>query len=62
MAIVPSKENKNIEFKERLSSTTHLKEEKKQHLAAQMKYLLDLGKGNPGTATTATQLRLRMWQ
>ena len=45
MSIVPSKENKNIEFKEKLSSITHLKQDKKQHLASQMKYLLEIGKG-----------------
>lgn len=42
---IPSKENKNIEFKERLTVNVHLKEDKKQHLASQMKYLLDMGKG-----------------
>ena len=45
MSIIPSKENKNIEFKEKLSPQTHLKEDKKQHLASQMKYLLEIGKG-----------------
>lgn len=45
MSVIPSKENKNIEFKEKLSSGTHLKNEKRQHLAAQMKYLLEIGKG-----------------
>jgi elongation factor 1-alpha len=45
MAIIPRKENKNIEFKEKLSSETHLKENKKQHLAAQMKYRLETGDG-----------------
>ncbi len=45
MSVIPSKENKNIEFKEKLSSNTHLKEDKKQHLASQMKYLLEIGKG-----------------
>ena len=39
------KENKNIEFKEVLKIDYHLKEERKQHLAAQMRYLLDVGKG-----------------
>ena len=34
-----------IEFKEKLSVETHLKEEKRQHLAAQMKYRLEIGKG-----------------
>ncbi len=46
MALIPSKENKNIEFKERLTVNVHLKEDKKQHLASQMKYLLEMGKGN----------------
>lgn len=45
MSIVPNKENKNIEFKEKLSSATHLKQDKKQHLASQMKYLLEIGRG-----------------
>lgn len=45
MALVPSKENKNIEFKEKLIADIHLKEEKRQHLAAQMKYLLEVGNG-----------------
>lgn len=45
MSAIPSKENKNIEFKEKLSSVTHLKQDKKQHLSSQMKYLLELGKG-----------------
>lgn len=45
MSIVPRRENKNIEFKEKLNSEIHLREDKKQHLAAQMKYLLELGKG-----------------
>ncbi len=45
MAMVPRKENKNIEFKERLTPSVHLKEEKKQHLASQMKYLLEVGNG-----------------
>jgi len=45
MSAIPSKENKNIEFKEKLSSATHLKQDKKQHLASQMKYLLEIGKG-----------------
>jgi len=44
--LIPRKENKNIEFKERLTVDVHLKEEKKQHLASQMKYLLEMGKGN----------------
>ena len=42
---IPRKENKNIEFKERLSSQIHLKDERRQHLAAQMKYLLHVGDG-----------------
>lgn len=42
---VPNKENKFIEFKEILSPETHLSEDKKQHLATQMKYKLDIGKG-----------------
>ena len=46
MPLVPSKENKNIEFKEKLTADIHLKEDKKQHLASQMKYLLETGKGN----------------
>lgn len=45
MVSIPRKENKNIEFKEKLSPEIHLKEEKKQHLASQMKYLLEIGKG-----------------
>jgi len=45
MSVIPSRENKNIEFKEKLSSVTHLKQDKKQHLASQMKYLLEIGKG-----------------
>lgn len=42
---VPSRENKFIEFKEILSPEIHLREDKKQHLATQMKYRLGLGKG-----------------
>ena len=42
---VPSRENKFIEFKEILNPDIHLREEKKQHLATQMKYRLGLGKG-----------------
>ncbi len=42
---VPSRENKFIEFKEMLSPEIHLREDKKQHLATQMKYRLELGKG-----------------
>ncbi len=45
MPIIPRKENKNIEFKEKLTAETHLKENKKQHLASQMKYLLETGDG-----------------
>ncbi|MBI4009932.1 MAG: GTP-binding protein [Candidatus Aenigmarchaeota archaeon] len=46
MTLIPNKENKNIEFKERLIANVHLKEEKRQHLATQMKYLLETGKGD----------------
>lgn len=42
---VPSRENKNIEFKEILSPSIHLSEDKRQHLATQMKYRLEIGKG-----------------
>lgn len=42
---VPKKENKNIEFKEKLKADVHLKKSKKQHLATQMKYLLEIGNG-----------------
>jgi elongation factor 1-alpha len=45
MAIVPRKENKNIEFKEKLTAETHLKNDKKQHLASQMRYRLEIGDG-----------------
>jgi len=45
MPIVPRKENKNIEFKERLTAEIHLKNDKKQHLASQMKYRLETGDG-----------------
>jgi elongation factor 1-alpha len=45
MPIVPRKENKNIEFKEKLTAETHLKNDKKQHLASQMKYRLETGDG-----------------
>ncbi len=45
MPIIPRKENKNIEFKEKLTAEIHLKESKKQHLASQMKYLLETGDG-----------------
>ncbi|MCX6820509.1 MAG: GTP-binding protein [Candidatus Aenigmarchaeota archaeon] len=42
---IPRKENKNIEFKERLTPAVHLKDDKRQHLAAQMRYTLELGRG-----------------
>ena len=42
---IPSKENKNIEFKEKLRADYHLREERKQQLAAQMKHKLEIGKG-----------------
>jgi elongation factor 1-alpha len=42
---IPKKENKNIEFKERLLSSVHLKEDKRQHLASQMKFRLEVGDG-----------------
>jgi len=42
---VPRKENKNIEFKERLSPGYHLKNERKQQLASQMKFKLETGDG-----------------
>ncbi len=42
---LPRKENKNIEFKERLIPSVHLKEERKQQLASQMKFRLEKGKG-----------------
>ncbi len=42
---IPKKENKNIEFKEKLKVDVHLKKSKKQHLATQMKYLLEVGNG-----------------
>jgi elongation factor 1-alpha len=45
MALVPRKENKNIEFKEKLSPETHLKEDRKQKLASQMKFRLEVGNG-----------------
>jgi len=45
MVKIPKKENKNIEFKEILTVDYHLSEERKQHLASQMKYLLDIGNG-----------------
>jgi len=43
--LVPHKENKNIEFKERLTAEIHLKNDRKQHLATQMKFLLETGDG-----------------
>lgn len=42
---VPSRENKYIEFKEKLTSDVHLREDKRQHLATQMRYRLELGSG-----------------
>jgi len=42
---IPKKENKNIEFKEKLLSSVHLREDKKQHLASQMKFRLENGNG-----------------
>ncbi|MCD6371158.1 MAG: GTP-binding protein [Candidatus Aenigmarchaeota archaeon] len=42
---IPRKENKNIEFKERLTVDYHLKEDIKQHLASQMNFLLEKGHG-----------------
>jgi elongation factor 1-alpha len=42
---IPRKENKNIEFKEKLSPEIHLKKDKKEHLASQMKFRLEIGKG-----------------
>ena len=42
---VPRKENKNIEFKEKLSHDYHLKDDRKQQLASQMKYRLEIGDG-----------------
>jgi len=45
MPKVPRKENKNIEFKEKLTLEEHLKEDKKQHLASQMKFRLETGDG-----------------
>jgi len=45
MAKIPYKEGKNIEFKERLRPSYHLKEERKQQLASQMKFKLESGKG-----------------
>lgn len=43
--MLPRREAKNIEFKERLSSSVHLQEKKKQKLAAQMRERLDAGDG-----------------
>ena len=43
--LVPRKENKNIEFKEKLTAETHLRNERKQHLASQMKFKLETGGG-----------------
>jgi elongation factor 1-alpha len=43
--IVPRKENKNIEFKEKLSPDMHLRVDRKQQLAAQMKFRLETGQG-----------------
>jgi len=45
MSIVPKRENKNIEFKEKLTAETHLRNERRQHLATQMKFLLETGDG-----------------
>ncbi len=42
---LPRKEGKNIEFKERLIYDIHLKEERKQQLATQMKFRLEKGNG-----------------
>ena len=42
---IPKKENKNIEFKEKLSPDYHLKEDRKQQLASQMKFKLEIGNG-----------------
>jgi len=42
---LPRKEQRNIEFKERLISEIHLKEERKQQLATQMKFRLEKGNG-----------------
>jgi len=43
--VIPKKENKNIEFKERLVPSVHLRDDRKQHLAAQMRYTLEVGNG-----------------
>jgi len=45
MSRIPSKENKFIEFKEKLNPKIHLKEDKRQKLAAQMKHKLENGDG-----------------
>lgn len=45
MTLLPRRENKNIEFKEKLTPETHLKNEKRQHLASQMKFRLEIGNG-----------------
>lgn len=42
---IPKVEKGLLEFKERLSSAYHLKEEQRQHLAAQMRYRLEAGRG-----------------
>jgi elongation factor 1-alpha len=42
---IPVKESKNIEFKERLISSIHLREDRRQQLAAQMRYKLESGQG-----------------
>jgi len=42
---LPKKENKNIEFKSKLSKEIHLKESRFEHLVTQMKYLLEIGNG-----------------
>ncbi|MCD6403349.1 MAG: GTP-binding protein, partial [Candidatus Aenigmarchaeota archaeon] len=43
--IIEGGEGKNIEFKEKLLSSVHLKEERKRHLASQMKFRLENGNG-----------------
>lgn len=42
---IPKKENKNIEFKEKLISAVHLKNDRKQQLASQMNFRLENGDG-----------------
>ncbi|MEM7821459.1 MAG: GTP-binding protein [Candidatus Aenigmatarchaeota archaeon] len=42
---IPRKENKNIEFKEKLSIGYHLREGRKEQLASQMKFRLEVGNG-----------------